>query len=264
MTQHEPYDDDQPVGRLLNRREALLALAGAGAAVALVACAPGSSSTSTGQATATSGVSTATTGSGNAPACVARPALTEGPYFVDEMLNRSDIRLDPSDGSIRQGVLLALTFRVSQLTNACAPLGGASVDVWHCDAAGVYSDVSDPGFSTVGKKFLRGYQVTDSSGVAKFTTIYPGWYQGRAVHIHFKIRSHTGSGAAYEFTSQLFFDDAITDQAYTQAPYNTRGQRTLRNAGDSIYNQGGSQLLLAPAKTANGYSATFDIGLQMS
>ena len=163
------------------------------------------------------------------PACVARPALTEGPYFVDEKLNRSDIRSDPSDGSVRQGALLALTFRVSQLTNACAPLGGASVDVWHCDAAGIYSDVSDPGFSTVGKKFLRGYQVTDSSGVAKFTTIYPGWYQGRAVHIHFKIRSHTGSGSAYEFTSQLFFDDNITDQVYTQAPYSARGQRTLRN-----------------------------------
>jgi protocatechuate 3,4-dioxygenase beta subunit len=241
----------------------LLALAGVGAAVAIAACAPGSSSTSTAQATATSGASTATT-SGNTPACVARPALTEGPYFVDEKLNRSDIRSDPSDGSIRQGALLALTFRVSQLTNACAPLGGASVDVWHCDAAGAYSDVSDPGFSTVGKKFLRGYQVTDSSGVAKFTTIYPGWYQGRAVHIHFKIRSHTGSGAAYEFTSQLFFNDSITDQIYAQAPYSAKGQRTLQNSDDSIYNQGGSQLLLAPAKTTEGYSATFDIGLQMS
>jgi protocatechuate 3,4-dioxygenase beta subunit len=261
VAHNEPNDDDQPVGRLLNRREALLALAGAGAVVALAACAPGS--TSTAQATATGGASTATT-SGNTPACVARPALTEGPYFVDEMLNRSDIRSDPSDGSIRQGALLALTYRVSQLTNACSPFGGASVDVWHCDASGVYSDVSDPSFSAIGKKFLRGYQVTDSSGVAKFTTIYPGWYQGRAVHIHFKIRSHTGSGSAYEFTSQLFFDDNITDQVYTQAPYNTKGQRTLKNVGDSIYRQGGSQLLLAPAKTADGYSATFDIGLQIS
>jgi protocatechuate 3,4-dioxygenase beta subunit len=261
MTQHEPYDDDLPVGRLLNRREALLALAGAGAAVALVGCGIGSSSTA--KATATTGASTAPT-SGNTPACVARPALTEGPYFVDERLNRSDIRSDPSDGSIRQGALLALAFRVSQVTNACAPLAGASVDVWHCDAAGVYSDVNDPGFSTIGKKFLRGYQVTDSSGVAQFTTIYPGWYQGRTVHIHFKIRSHTGSGAAYEFTSQFFFDDAITDQVYAQAPYSSKGQRTLRNEGDSIYRQGGSQLLLAPAKTAAGYSATFDIGLQMS
>src|SRR6478752_5959647 len=98
MTQHEPYDDDLPVGRLLNRREALLALAGAGAAVAIAACAPGSSSMSTAQVTATTSASTATT-SANTPACVARPALTEGPYFVDEMLNRSDIGSDPSDGS---------------------------------------------------------------------------------------------------------------------------------------------------------------------
>jgi protocatechuate 3,4-dioxygenase beta subunit len=262
MPLHEANDDDQPAGQLLNRREALLALAGAGAAVAIAACAPGSSSTSTAQAT--SGASTATTGNGNSPACVARPALTEGPYFVDELLNRSDIRSDPSDGTIRQGALLALTFRVSQLTTACAPLGGASVDVWHCDAAGVYSDVSDPGFSTIGKKFLRGYQVTDSSGVARFTTIYPGWYQGRAVHIHFKIRSHTGSGAAYEFTSQLFFDDTITDQVYLRVPYSAKGRRTLRNDGDNIYRQGGSQLLLAPATSADGYSATFDIGLQIS
>jgi protocatechuate 3,4-dioxygenase beta subunit len=261
MTQQEPYDDDLPVGRLLNRREALLALAGAGAAVALVGC--GVSSSSTAQATATTASSTAAPG-GAMPACVARPALTEGPYFVDERLNRSDIRSDPSDGTVRQGALLALTFRVSQLTNACAPLAGASVDVWHCDAAGVYSDVTDPSFTTAGKKFLRGYQVTDSSGVANFTTIYPGWYQGRAVHIHFKIRSHTNAGAAYEFTSQLFFDDAITDQVFTQAPYNAKGQRTLRNDGDSIYRQGGQQLLLAPAKAGESYSATFDIGLQMS
>jgi protocatechuate 3,4-dioxygenase beta subunit len=261
MKRDEPYDDDLPVGRLLNRREALLALAGVGAAVALVGC--GVSSTATTQATATTASSTTSAG-GATPACVARPALTEGPYFVDERLNRSDIRSDPSDGSVRQGALLALAFRVSHLTNACAPLAGASVDVWHCDALGAYSDVSDPNFSTVGKKFLRGYQVTDSSGVAAFTTIYPGWYQGRAVHIHFKIRSHANAGAAYEFTSQLFFDDAITDQVYTQAPYNAKGQRTLRNSGDGIFNQGGQQLLLAPAKAGEGYSATFDIGLQMS
>jgi protocatechuate 3,4-dioxygenase beta subunit len=263
MTHGEPHNDDLPIGRLLNRREALLALAGAGAAVALAACAPGSSLASTAQATATTGGSTGTT-SGSAPSYVARPALTEGPYFVDERLNRSDIRTDPSDGSVRQGTLLALTFRVSQLTTACAPLAGASVDVWQCDAAGVYSDVRDQSFNTVGKKFLRGYQVADGSGVAKFTTIYPGWYQGRTVHIHFKIRSHTGSGAAYEFTSQLFFDDAITDKIYAQPPYSAKGQRTLRNEGDGIYNQGGRQLLLTPTKTTEGYSATFAIGLQMA
>ena len=101
------------------------------------------------------------------------------------------------------------------------------MDIWHCDAHGLYSDVSDPRFDTQGKKFLRGYQTTDSNGVAKFITIYPGWYQGRAVHIHFKIRS--GSGPVYEFVSQLFFDDALSDQVYNQAPYDGRGARTPRN-----------------------------------
>lgn len=101
--------------------------------------------------------------------------------------------------------LLVLTFNVSRVaSNACAALSGAIVDVWHCDAAGVYSDVSDTGFRTVGQKFLRGYQATDSNGAASFTTIFPGWYSGRAVHIHYKIRPDAASSSGYEFTSQLF------------------------------------------------------------
>jgi protocatechuate 3,4-dioxygenase beta subunit len=199
------------------------------------------------------------------PTCVVRPAMTEGPYFVDEMLNRADIRSDPSDGSVKEGTPLELTFLVSQIGgNACTPLEGATVDVWHCDALGMYSDVSDPGFKTQGKKFLRGYQVTDAGGMARFQTIYPGWYQGRTVHIHFKIRSSSGSGGAYEFTSQLFFDDALSDKVYTQAPYASKGERTVRNEGDGIYRNGGDQLTLQFTPAAQGYAATFNIGLQMA
>lgn len=196
--------------------------------------------------------------------CVVRPELTEGPYYVDEELNRSDIRSDPSDGTVKAGALLALTFNVSSVaSSACTPLAGAIVDVWHCDATGIYSDVSDPTFgNTAGKKFLRGYQVTDADGVAKFTTIYPGWYEGRTVHIHFKVRSAASATSAYEFTSQLFFDDSLTDQVYTQEPYASKGTRTLRNSGDGIYNQGGSQLVLDVSQTSSGYAATFDIALE--
>jgi protocatechuate 3,4-dioxygenase beta subunit len=194
---------------------------------------------------------------------VVRPELTEGPYYVDEGLQRSDIRSDPSDGSIRPGALLALTFNVSSAaSNACSPLEGAIVDVWHCDALGVYSDVSDPGFNTSGQRFLRGYQVTGSDGVARFTTIYPGWYQGRAVHIHFKIRSSASASSAYEFTSQLFFDDSLTDLVHATEPYASKGQRTLRNSGDGIYRGGGAQLVLDVAGSAAGYSATFNIALE--
>ncbi len=250
-------DDDLPVGRILSRREALVLLGGGVGAVLLGGCAPNQSS-----AVGPTGIA-AVTSSASVPACVVRPEQTEGPYFVDERLNRSDIRSDPSDGSVKAGVPLRLTLRVSRIQNSCAPLAGATVDVWHCDALGVYSDVTDPSFTTLGKTFLRGYQVTDASGSAQFTTIYPGWYQGRAVHIHFKIRTGSGSGAAHVFTSQLYFDDSLTDQVHAQAPYASKGQRTLRNEGDGIFQNGGSQLVLSVVKEAQGYAATFAIGLQL-
>ena len=198
-----------------------------------------------------------------APACVVRPAQTEGPYFVDEKLNRSDIRVDPSDKSIRPGVPLRLEFRVSRIAGAaCTPLSGAIVDVWHCDAAGVYSDVRDNQFDARGKKFLRGYQQTDATGNAEFLTIYPGWYEGRAVHIHFKIR-HTGQGArAQEFTSQLYFDESINDQVFRQAPYNSKRGRRVMNDADFLFRRGGKELLLTPTKNVQDYTAKFDIGLR--
>jgi protocatechuate 3,4-dioxygenase beta subunit len=195
---------------------------------------------------------------------VVQAELTEGPYFVDEKLNRSDIRSDPSTGIAKDGALLVLTFNVSRVaSNACAALSGAIVDVWHCDAAGVYSDVSDTGFRTVGQKFLRGYQATDSNGIASFTTIFPGRYSGRAVHIHYKIRTDAASSSGYEFTSQLFVDDALIDTIHAQAPYVAKGSRNVRNAADSIYNQGGAQVLIALNKTTTGYAGAFNIALQV-
>lgn len=270
-------NDDRQVGKILKRRD-ILKLFGVAGVATLAACAPGAASTlptdtpqtvSTEQPapTGTTPLATVTQAAtatviGALPACIVRPAMTEGPYFVDEKLDRSDIRPDPSDGSIREGAPLELTFLVSQISGNCAPLAGALVDIWHCDAEGVYSGVSDPGFSTKDKKFLRGYQTTNAAGIAKFTTIYPGWYDGRAVHIHFKIR--TGVGKAYEFTSQLFFDDAFTDQVYANPPYASRGQRTRLNAADGIYRNGGSQLLLNVKTAASGYSSIFDIGLNIT
>ncbi len=259
-------NDDKQVGQVLNRRDVLKLLGLGSAASILAACAPEVaatlSSTTSSPATAipaTEASITAVTGTTAIPMCVVRPELTEGPYFVDEMLNRSDIREDTSDGSISEGSPLELTFNVTQVgTNGCTPLPNAQVDIWHCDAYGVYSDASDPGFNTKGKTFLRGYQVTDANGVAKFTTIYPGWYDGRAVHIHFKIRIDN-----QEFTSQLFFDDAFTDKVYLQEPYAQKGIRTLRNNQDNIYNGGGSQLVLNVTPGGSGYTTSFDIGMQI-
>jgi protocatechuate 3,4-dioxygenase beta subunit len=208
-------------------------------------------------------ISTAKAIAATPPACVVRPEQTEGPYFIDEKLNRSDIRVDPSDKSVKAGVPLRLEFHVSHIGGgACTPLSGAIVDLWHCDALGVYSDVRDAGFDTRGKKFLRGYQQTDAKGAAQFLTIYPGWYAGRAVHIHFKIHSAAPSARHQTFTSQLYFDEAVTDQIFKQAPYNGKDGRRTMNNGDSIFRRDGKELLLVPAKTSQGYSATFDIGLR--
>ena len=199
----------------------------------------------------------------NLPGCVVRPEQTEGPYFVDGKLNRSDLRADLSDKSIKTGVPLRLEFQVSRIAGAaCAPLGGAMVDVWHCDAAGVYSDVRDGRFDSRGKKFLRGYQRTNANGNAEFLTIYPGWYEGRAVHIHFKIRSAAPGGRVHEFTSQLYFDESVNDRIFTQAPYNTQRGRRVLNDADFLFRRGGKELLLAPVRTADGYTTKFDIGLQ--
>jgi protocatechuate 3,4-dioxygenase beta subunit len=261
MEHMDGLDDDQPIGRVLSRREvvALMGQVTGGVGVVLLGgCALDRAAT-----THPAGTGTATSAA-SLPGCVVRPEQTEGPYFVDERLNRSDIRADPSDGLVKPGIPLRLAFRVSQITNSCAPLPGATVDIWHCDALGVYSDVSDPNFNTKGKEFLRGYQVTDAGGTAQFTTIYPGWYQGRAVHIHFKIRmGASAAGSAHVFTSQLYFDDALTDRVHAVAPYASKGSRTTRNAADGIFQSGGSQLLLnLTGDNTQGYAATFAIGLQ--
>lgn len=251
-------NDDRPLGQILSRRDALKLL-GVGSAAFLAACAsPNQSSTVV--------PTIASSATGSALDCIVRPELTIGPYFVDDQLNRSDIRSEPSDGSVKEGVPLTLQINVFDVANnSCTPLEGAKVDIWHCDALGVYSGVSERGFDTTGLKFLRGYQLTDANGGVQFITIYPGWYSGRAVHIHFMIRTTTPESQSYEFTSQFFFDDALTDQVHAQEPYSSKGQRDTRNADDNIYNGGGDQLLLnTEGDNANGYTAAINIGLDLT
>jgi len=195
-----------------------------------------------------------------AGSCFRLPEQTEGPYYLDSKLNRSDIRSDPADGLVAEGVPLLLEFRVSRLTDGgCAPFAGAVVDVWHCDARGIYSGVQDPHFNTSGKKFLRGYQITDKNGIARFRTIYPGWYPGRTVHIHFKVRD--GASKRGEYTSQLYFDDALTDQICKTNPYALCGRRMMRNSDDLLFRSGGDRLMLSLVPDGDGYKTSFDIAL---
>jgi protocatechuate 3,4-dioxygenase beta subunit len=276
-------NDDQQIGRILSRRE-VLALFGAAGAAVLTGC--GAPSTGT-QATSVAGSASpslnpeaataanpstqaaleaevATAGAANTEvaaangtvvtACVVRPEVTEGPYYVELDLIRSDIRQD------KEGVPLQLTFNVSQVSDtSCIALQGATVEVWHCDAAGQYSGVTDPGFDTSGQTWLRGAQVTDANGVATFTTIYPGWYSGRAVHIHFKVHPTE----ELVFTSQLFFPDDLSQQVFAaHEPYTIKASTpdTL-NSTDNIYQD---LLLLNPTQSGGGYAATFPIGIDVS
>lgn len=200
-----------------------------------------------------------------APRCVVRPEQTAGPYYVDTRLNRSDIRSDPTDGSVKPGVPLQLEFVVSRIDGTrCTPLTGAVVDLWQCDAQGVYSGVRDFNgrFDTRGKQFLRGHQLTDADGRARFLTIYPGAYPGRAVHVHFKVRADPAAAQGQEFTSQLYFDDALTDRVHAEAPYGRNDQPRVRNDRDGLYRRGGRDLMLQLAREGQGYSGRFELGLR--
>ncbi len=238
-------DDDQPIGQLLSRRKVVALLGTTGAAWL-------------------TGALNADSPRAPVPSCVVRPQQTGGPYFVDERLNREDIRSDPATGRRKPGKPLSLTLFVSRLSGGnCEPLPGAHVDLWQCDATGLYSGVRDPQFDTVGESFLRGYQIADDRGAVRFLTVYPGWYPGRTVHLHFKIRAKSSGRSAREFTSQLYFDDALTDLVHSEAPYAARRERRTRNQNDGIYRRGGDQLKLDIAKpTADVLTASFAVALQ--
>ena len=202
------------------------------------------------------------------------PQQTEGPYFVNGMPNRSDIRSDPSDGSIQQGIPLRLVIHVYGINKngSCSPLKGAKVDIWHANSQGIYSNIADQG--TIGKKFLRGYQLTDSSGTVRFITIYPGWYQGRAIHIHDKVSTFNGSDKTLDWTSQLYFDNSLNEQVHKQLPYSKHGPPDMTNEQDGIYagpstdgqfqSNSGKHLMVDLTKKGQSYRGTFNIVLNIT
>jgi protocatechuate 3,4-dioxygenase beta subunit len=177
--------------------------------------------------------------------CVLTPELTEGPYYVAG----EKVRRDITEG--RPGARLSLRTTVVD-ASTCKAIRNAAVDIWHCDALGVYSGVQGNSGT-----FMRGIQRTDKNGLALFKTVYPGWYQGRAVHIHVKV--HIGGNVVH--TGQLFFPDAFTDAVYERAPYTTRPDRTTRNANDSIFVNGGKKSLVSVRKSGSGYVAAITMGV---
>jgi len=234
--------------RLLRRREAVLTLAGLGLTGALGARA--------------SGV-LGTPGAEAAAACVLSPEVTEGPYWIDNNLTRRGI----TEG--RLGLPLELVLAV-QDAKTCTAIKGADVELWHCDAVGVYSGHASgspggPGGQhaapTDSDRYLRGHQKAGADGRVRFLTIYPGWYRGRTPHIHLKV--HVGGSVVH--TGQLFFDEKTTAAVYRHAPYKSHGQPDTSHAEDMIYAQAGrSRATLKLARRSNGrkgYRGSITLGV---
>ncbi len=168
---------------------------------------------------------------------VLSPTGEEGPFWVDEALNRVDVRTDTATQTAQAGVPLDLTFNVYNVVDGQAiPLANATVDIWQANASGVYSDEQSE--STVGQNWLRGYQLADATGLVRFKTIVPGWYSGRTTHVHVRVRVYPAGNTtspSYNWTTQLFFTDAISGQVYAQAPYAAHTGRDTFNTGDHVY-----------------------------
>jgi protocatechuate 3,4-dioxygenase beta subunit len=204
------------------------------------------------------------------------PQQIEGPYFVDDMPNRSDIRSDSTNGSSQEGIPLRLVLHVYEVndtdgdgTGSCIPLKGAKVDIWHSNSQGVYSGVQDAGTAEI--DFLRGYQMTNDNGTVQFATIYPGWYEGRAIHIHTKVRDYDGSNETLEWTSQFYLNNSINELVHTQPPYSEHGPVPMTNEEDFIYtgpstdglirDNTGQHLMLDIKEDDQGYIGTFNVGV---
>jgi len=206
------------------------------------------------------------TTSGDPPACLLAPALTAGPYWREDPLRRWDLRWDsqPASGAAPlPGVLLDLAIRVSTAAEEqCRPLRGAQVDLWQCDAQCAYSGVAEHG--TAGRDFLRGFQITDEAGWVQFLTVYPGWYPGRTVHIHAKVRTFDPFGEVVtEVSTQLFFDDAVTDAVLDSAAYAGRGPRDTRNATDSVLRGQEPRLVTLTGDVESGLRGVIDLGVMV-
>ena len=222
----------KPTPPQLARREILGVLGATGAALALGCSASPTSSS----------------GGSSSGSCALTPSEIAGPFPSLTDLFRSDIR----DG--RTGVLLTLTLKVVSVSNGCAAVSGANVEIWHCDVFGDYSQYG----TQVGQTFLRGIQTTNTNGEVTFTTIYPGWYLGRATHIHVEV---TVNNVVVK-VSQMAFPESVNNAVYNSGTYASRGLNPTSNASDGIFADSLSQELVTPVGSpAAGYTASWQIGI---
>ncbi|MBV8953555.1 MAG: hypothetical protein JO179_05430 [Solirubrobacterales bacterium] len=213
----------------------------------------------------------------------ATPELTEGPYWVNTMLRRSNIRANSNGKNRQAGVPLNLYINVLDASNGCKPFDGLAVDIWHANAHGLYSDESSQqadggtsGGDTSSDNWLRGYQITGKDkglhhkpvpGQVSFATIWPGWYTSRAIHIHVRVRKLHSNGATIAgYTTQIFFSDAANDHVLQNAaPYNTRSPQhdPTTDENDTVLTKADfATNIVGPAGSIRkGYTAHFNIAI---
>jgi protocatechuate 3,4-dioxygenase beta subunit len=233
----------------LSRRDALGAIGALGAAVVA-----GCSSSPTAAEMPTTATPTPSPTTVAASSCAVSPTETIGPYPNLSEFARSDI----TEG--KAGLPVTLTITVVDAANACAPVANAAVEIWQCDADGHYSQYSQPGFNGTGQSFLRGIQTTDASGRVTFETIYPGWYAGRATHIHVEV---SVGGRSVKVT-QIAFPENVTAAVYASGVYAAKGQNPTSNASDMVFADGvQSELATLVGSPTSGYTAAFTVGVSV-
>lgn len=228
--------------KIINRRKALELLGAAGALVTAACSGETPTSPSSTTTTVTTGTPAATA------SCAVSPAETVGPYpsLADY------VRRNITEG--RPGLPLALTLTVVNAASGCTPVSGANVEIWQCDHQGVYSEYG----SGRGQTFLRGIQVTDGQGQVTFETVYPGWYQGRATHIHVEV---TINGRSVKVT-QIAFPEDVTAEVYRTGVYAANGQNTTSNSRDGIFADSLAQeMITLSGSAASGFTGTFTVGI---
>lgn len=208
--------------------------------------------------TSTTGTSTGSTNGNSASNCFVTPSETDGPFPTK--VPASFVRKDITDG--RTGLTLAVNITIKNANASCAAVAGAIIDVWHCDKDGYYSEYGGSGAQSVNLTsvdFLRGRQTTDAAGLVGFTSIFPGWYSGRAPHIHVHVYNSAGKSL---LVTQIAFPYDVTNTVYTTAQTKgyTKGAQDTTNERDGIFTDGfTTELATLTGSVADGYTLTHTI-----
>jgi protocatechuate 3,4-dioxygenase beta subunit len=245
-----------PTNRV-GRREALVVLGAAGLG-AVAGC--GASPTSASSTTTSANTGGGSAGTSGTSACAVAPEETAGPYpdRIGMVNNSSYFRQDVTEG--KSGIPLMLTLTVVNVRTGCTGVAGANVEIWQCDAVGNYSEYAQPGYDGTSQTFLRGVQTADANGRVTFRTIYPGWYAGRATHIHVEVFVN---GTVVK-TTQIAFPEDVSSAVYRTSVYSSHGQNTTSNAQDNVFSDGTSgEMAALSGDTTSGYTATLTIGVSV-